>query len=331
MWAAAFTGRVIVSRSSSAPPARAASAIADRLALTLGVAIREERISRQLSLRELARRAGISAAAVVNVEAGRRAGLQTYARVVHALGMDLEAGLVDPRRRQRSGAHEEDPVHAAMGELEAAHLRSLGCDVSIDEPYQHYQFAGRGDVVAWRVAPRALLHLENRTRFPNMGEAAGAYNAKRAYLAPVIAERLGLASGFRSVTHVMVGLWSAEVLHSLRIRPETFPLVVPRPVGCLRRLVDRGRAARGDSQHVRASGSVRERTSPSFRAARRGPGRPAASGPRLRGGIDPCARVPEQDTPRENSREVNTWTSSGAAAPKNLCRTGSRPRFASLA
>jgi transcriptional regulator with XRE-family HTH domain len=129
-------------------------------------------------------RSGLTASAILNVEAGRAAGLTTYARIAHALGMDLEANLVHPRGRQRSPANEEDPVHAAMGELEAAHLRSLGYGVSIDEPYQHYQFAGRADVIAWRLAERALLHLENRTRFPNVGEAAGAYNAKRVYLAP---------------------------------------------------------------------------------------------------------------------------------------------------
>ena len=133
-------------------------------------------------MRELARRSGLTGAAVVRVEAGKRAGLDTYSRLAHTMGMDLEAALVDPRHRQRSVAKEEDPVHAAMGEQEAAHLRSLGYDVSIDEPYQHYQFAGRADVLAWRLEDRALLHLENRTRFPNLGEAAGAYNAKRAYL-----------------------------------------------------------------------------------------------------------------------------------------------------
>jgi transcriptional regulator with XRE-family HTH domain len=214
---------------SPTPLSPASRAISDRLALSLGVAIRDERIRRRWSARELARRSGLSSASIVNVEAGRRAGLDTYARIAQSLGMDLEAGLVDPHHRQRSVAKEEDPVHAAMGELEAAHLRSLGCGVSIDEPYQHYQFAGRADVLAWRLEERALLHLENRTRFPNLGEAAGAYNAKRAYLAPVIAQRLGLSGGFRSVTHVMVGLWSAEVLHSLRLRSETFRSLCPQP------------------------------------------------------------------------------------------------------
>ncbi len=59
-------------------------------------------------------------------------------------------------------------MHAAMGEAGAAHLRTLGFAVRLDEPFQHYQFAGRGDVVAWSVERAALLHLENRTAFPNL-------------------------------------------------------------------------------------------------------------------------------------------------------------------
>lgn len=113
-----------------------------------------------------------------------------------------------------------------MGELEAAHLRRLGYTVAIDEPYQHYQFAGRADLLAWDPERRALLHLENRTRFPNIGEAAGSWNAKRAYLAPILAERLGI-SRWASVTHAMVALWSAEILHILRLRTETFRALCP--------------------------------------------------------------------------------------------------------
>jgi transcriptional regulator with XRE-family HTH domain len=227
MRAGMFTDRVMSPTSSLASASESSLALSNRLAVSLGVAIRDQRVRRQWSVRELGRRSGLTPSAVLNVEVGRVAGLTTYARLVKALGMDLEAGLVHPRRRQDSAGRDEDPVHAAMGELEAAHLRSLGYRVSIDEPYQHYQLAGRADVIAWRLEERALLHLENRTRFPNLGEPAGAYNAKRAYLAPVIAERVGVAGGFRSVTHVMVGLWSSEVIHSVRLRPETFRSLCP--------------------------------------------------------------------------------------------------------
>jgi hypothetical protein len=120
-----------------------------------------------------------------------------------------------------------------MGEFEARRLRRLGYEVGIDEPYQHYQFAGRADVVAWHRARRALLHVENRTRFPDVQEFAGAYNAKRAYLAATIAQRVGLRK-WASETHVVAALWSADVLHATRLRLDTFRSLCPDgPAGWL--------------------------------------------------------------------------------------------------
>lgn len=208
----------------AAPPAVAA--LVERTSLLLGAAIHDERNRRDWTLRRLAARAGLSVAVVQGIETGRRGSIESYVRVAHALGLRVDVGLTDPRRRSSTVGH-TDPVHAAMGELEAAHLRALGYDVAIDEPYQHYQFAGRADVVAWSSIDRALLHIENRTRFPNLQEAAGSYNAKRAYLAQVIAERLGIRGGFRSETQVVVGLWSTEVLHAVRLRPATFRSLCP--------------------------------------------------------------------------------------------------------
>jgi transcriptional regulator with XRE-family HTH domain len=177
-------------------------------------------------MRELAARAGVSAPTIADVEAGRPASLETYARLSTALGRRLELAIVDHRRRS-SSSDESDLVHAAMGEAEARHLRSRGFEVGLDVPYQHYQFAGRGDLVAWHRERRALLHLEIRTRFPNLQQAFGSYNAKRAYLAADVAERIGLHGGWRSETHVIVALWSAEVLHTLRIRTASFEAVCP--------------------------------------------------------------------------------------------------------
>ena len=120
-------------------------------------------------------------------------------------------------------------MHSAMGDFQASHLAAVAFPVAVDEPFQHFQFAGRADVLAWSVDRRALLHIENRTRFPNLQEAAGSYNAKRSYLAPVIAERLDLRGGWASVTHALVALWSSEVLHSVRLRLATFRALCPSP------------------------------------------------------------------------------------------------------
>ena len=167
---------------------------------------------------------------VQRVEAGAPASLETYARVFTALDLLPELTATDPRRRTVRPAREEDPVHSAMGELEATRLRAHGFTIGIDEPYQHFQFAGRADVVAWNRRERALLHIENRTRFPNVQEALGSYGAKRAYLPGVLAERLELGlAGWRVVTHAIVAAWTGEALHPIRLRFETFRSACPDP------------------------------------------------------------------------------------------------------
>lgn len=163
-------------------------------------------------------------------EAGQVVGVETYARIAVALGVRPAIDFLDERVRRPAARDSrdraEDFVHAAMGELEAAALARPGRTVGIDEPYQHYQFAGRADVLAWE--GRDLLHIENRTAFPNVQEAAGSYNAKRQFLARSLAERAGVGpAGWRSVAHVMACLWSAEALHTLRLRRATFAALCP--------------------------------------------------------------------------------------------------------
>ena len=213
------------------PAARAALA---RMALESGQQIREERIRRGWTLRTLSDRAGVSVSVAHDAEAGRVLALESYARLAGALGLRPMLDLADPRaqagpRRSRGTADDAaDLVHAAMGEVEARAITGPDRTLAIDEPYQHYQFAGRADLLAWD--RENLLHIENRTRFPNLQEAAGSYNAKRQYLARDLAQRLDLGPrGWRSVTHVMACLWSSEVLHTIRLRRATFAALCPEP------------------------------------------------------------------------------------------------------
>jgi transcriptional regulator with XRE-family HTH domain len=196
-----------------------------QLAGHLGLRVRDERVRRRWPLREVASRAGLSVSFVHAIEHGRPASLGAYAAVAAALGLEAAFELVDPRRR--SGGRAEDPVHAAMGEAIARRLASIGFEVAIDDPFQHYQFAGRADVLGWSLERRALLHVENRTRFPNLQDAFGSYNAKRRYLPGVLAERLGLRDGWQVVTNVIAALWSSEVIHDLRLHPASFRAVCP--------------------------------------------------------------------------------------------------------
>lgn len=194
---------------------------------TFGNRIRDARFVRQWTTAQLATRAGVSRSVVFGAERGEPVSMEAAARLASALGLRPEIQLVDPRRRRDRPNLVADPVHSAMGELEAGHMRRHGFGVGLDEPYQRYQFAGRADVAAWDLAARALLHIENRTRFPDLQEMAGAFNAKRAYFGRELAERLGI-DGWASETHVIAALWSAEVLHMLRLRTESFRAICPQ-------------------------------------------------------------------------------------------------------
>jgi len=217
-------------RSLREPISEAAARALARLASTVGQTIHDERVRRHWTLRQLADSAGISTAFLQSLESGEPVSLETYARVTTALDLRAELLALDPRQRRRAGHSSQDFVHAAMGELEAGRFRGFGFGVAMDEPYQHYQFAGRADVVAWDLERRALLHVENRTAFPNVQEALGSYAAKRSYLADVLAERLSVRGGrWASIGHCMVALWSAEAMHQIRLRAETFRSACPDP------------------------------------------------------------------------------------------------------
>ena len=200
-----------------------------RVWIEMGLAVRETRIGRHWSVRQLATKASVSPEVLYRIERGQPTSLEAVARVAGALGLRAEVGLIDPRRRGEARRDlSADAVHSAMGEFEARHLRTFGMPTGIDEPYQHYQFAGRADVIAWDVAARALLHIENRTRFPDFQDMAGAFNAKKAYLAEAIGARVGVGR-WASQTHVIAAFWTSEVLHTLRMRRESFRSLCPDP------------------------------------------------------------------------------------------------------
>ena len=198
----------------------------NRILVSIGCALRAERRRRALTMSQVAEMTGLDTSTIHYIESGRTARLETQIRIVRALRPRIEVDVVDPRKRDRGPARLEDPVHAAMGEVQAARLRSLGLRVGLDEPYQHYQFAGRADVVAWSAERRSLLHIENRTRFPNLQEAFGSFNAKKEFLGSELARRAGVTS-WRSETHVMAVQWSAEAIHAVRIHRASFASICP--------------------------------------------------------------------------------------------------------
>src|SRR4051812_33282003 len=104
----------------SAPPA--VDALVRQIWSTLGQAIRAERQRRGWSVARLATVAGVSRTTAYLVERGETGSLEVAIRLATALSLRLDLILTDPRRRDRSIVRAEDPVHAAMGEFEAAHL-----------------------------------------------------------------------------------------------------------------------------------------------------------------------------------------------------------------
>jgi hypothetical protein len=171
----------------------------------------------------------VSPTLVTGVEAGAPSSIDGYVRLALALSLRPTFALSEEDdTRARHPSRDVDPVHAAMGEAEASHLRAHGFEVYIDEPFQHYHFAGRADLVAVDRERHALLHIENKSRFPDLGGWAGSLDTKRDYLAGDLVRRLGPPS-FTSQAHVTVALWSSEVLHSLRIRRATFDALCPDP------------------------------------------------------------------------------------------------------
>jgi transcriptional regulator with XRE-family HTH domain len=192
--------------------------------------LHDARMERRLSLAQIADRAGLSAASAAAAEAGRAVSLEVYVRLATALGLRSSLLFETGRSSTTAAVRIRDVVHSAMGEAEAGHFAAHGLRVAIDEPYQHYQFAGRADFLAWNVDERRLLHIENKSRLDDIRDVAGAYNAKRAYLAAALSDRLGVGPrGWCAVSHVLAVLWSSEVLHTLRTRSATFAAICPDP------------------------------------------------------------------------------------------------------
>src|SRR5688572_8196641 len=94
----------------------------DRLWVAFGLQVRDARLRKHWSVRELGEKAGV----VYRVESGAAASTDTATKVAAALGQRAELNLVDPRRRQDARPNlSADPVHSAMGEVEARRLRAF--------------------------------------------------------------------------------------------------------------------------------------------------------------------------------------------------------------
>jgi len=229
------------------PASSMAVSEAERLTTLVGERLRERRRQLGWTIEAVALRAGVAVATVQKIETGARGSLEMYVRLAEAVGMSFGMMLatqateaseseVDDQMLSpsvpptgRKVATESDLVHATMGEVLLDMLASGGFECGVDEPWRNYQYSGRADVVAWDRPRRALLHSENRTAFPDVQDALGRFNGKRAYLAGSLWERLGMDGPPSTETHAIVALWSLEVLETLRAYPGTFRAACPNP------------------------------------------------------------------------------------------------------
>lgn len=230
MSASVLNGRAMsrFPRISSTPPVAAARM--SSIAAALGAQVREARLRRRWTTERLATEAGISRTLVYLVERGGQSTLETYARLGAALGLRLEASFADRRVSGRPRG-DEDPVHSAIVEMLASRYSAQGRQVTADEPFQHYQFAGRADLAVIDLTGPDLLHHEVKTAIPNVGELAGAWNVKRQYLARALADRRAAPHGFRTVTHVLTIAWTADCLHAVRLREASIRSLGPDDSG----------------------------------------------------------------------------------------------------
>ena len=224
--AGVFSSRAMSPFRTVGPLPAATRARVDAIHAAAGEEVRAARRRRRWSCDRLADEAGVSRTLVYLVERGEPTTFETYARLGAALGLRVDLIFEDPRAGRRP-ARSQDPVHAAIVEQLAARYSAQGRIVAVDEPFQHYQFAGRADLAVVDLTGPDLLHQEVKTAIPNVGELAGAWNVKRQYLGRLLAERHGLAKGFRSVTHVLTIAWTAECLHVLRLRAATIRALGP--------------------------------------------------------------------------------------------------------
>ena len=141
----------------------------------LGVRIREERVKRGISLRELARQVGVSASMISQIETTKaRPSVSTLYAITSALGMSIEEVFREPA--EMVGADPAAALVAAAGRLTAgqpgAGLLSAGQPgaglpvMSLPSPPHRL-----GPVV--RPAERQVLRLDSGVTWEHLGELPG--------------------------------------------------------------------------------------------------------------------------------------------------------------
>jgi transcriptional regulator with XRE-family HTH domain len=146
----------------------------------VGMAIRTVRIRRRKRQKDIATEARISASTVSRIERGRldEVAVGTLRRVCARLEL-----RVDIRVRSRGGDLDRmvSARHARLVELIVARLRldTPGWEVVPEVSFSIWGERGVIDIFAWHAGRRALLVIEVKTEFVDVGETLGTLDRKR--------------------------------------------------------------------------------------------------------------------------------------------------------
>ncbi|HEY7599083.1 MAG TPA: helix-turn-helix transcriptional regulator [Candidatus Limnocylindrales bacterium] len=137
----------------------------------IGQLIRTTREALGWSLRELGRRAGVSASQVCRIENDQVEGLsfEVAARLLSALGVKVEIGFQRPA--VLGDVRQRDAAHARCVAFVAGRLRRLAWLVETEVLIARDGAFGWIDVLAYRPSDRTQLVIEVKTQLPDIGAA----------------------------------------------------------------------------------------------------------------------------------------------------------------
>lgn len=143
----------------------------------VGRLFREVRIHRGWRQRDLAERAGVSAAQISATERGRLEHVSLHA--LRKLGDALDIRVsIDPWWRAGRADQLLDRAHAALVDHVAGLLRDAGWDVLVEFTFNEYGDRGSVDILAWHAGTRTLLLVEVKSRIDDLQEAARSFMVK---------------------------------------------------------------------------------------------------------------------------------------------------------
>lgn len=193
--------------------------------IPMGRLLRMVRLRRGWRQRDVAARAGLSAAAIGRHENGRIGSLSALEMHASVFGLRVEVRLLG---RAGQLARVADEEHAAIVEALAAWFRDAGCQTETEASFSEWGERGRIDLLAFDPATGLLAVAEVKTQLLDLGDLFGSLNVKER-LAGTVAQRRGWVVR-RSVSLLAVADTSAN-REIVRKHPTLFAEFARRRLG----------------------------------------------------------------------------------------------------